>query len=217
MYYVRNEDAAKAYPHLARLADNGFASAELYAVLSDVEHARRNESKAREYLEKAVALDPKNVRLLRKQAVAYYEDRNYAKAAPAFEQLVSAEPANPDSLYLLGKSYEQLKLYAPALAVMQRVLQIKPDDFEAYGTIGAIFYAQEDWARAAQALTRYTQLRPRDAAPYFVLATCFDKLGNVKEAVVHYNKFLQLDDGSNDVRSFQARERARTLERRLKR
>jgi hypothetical protein len=28
---------------------------------------------------------------------------------------------------------------------------------------------------------------------------------------------LELDDGSNDARSFQARERARTLERRLKR
>jgi hypothetical protein len=49
------------------------------------------------------------------------------------------------------------------------------------------------------------------------LATCLDKLGKAKDAVVQYNKFLELDDGSNDARSFQARERARTLERRLKR
>jgi len=44
-----------------------------------------------------------------------------------------------------------------------------------------------------------------------------NKLGNIKEALVHYNKFLELDDGSNDARSFQARERAKTLDRRLKR
>ena len=88
---------------------------------------------------------------------------------------------------------------------------------EAYATIGAIFYAQEDWARAAQALTRFVELQPREALAHFVLATCLDKLGNVKEALVQYNKFLELDDGSNDARSFQARERAKTLERRLKR
>jgi Flp pilus assembly protein TadD len=83
--------------------------------------------------------------------------------------------------------------------------------------MGAIFYAQEDWPHAAQALTRVTELRPREALGHFVLATCLDKLGNAKDALVQYNKFLELDDGSNDTRSFQARERARTLERRLKR
>jgi Flp pilus assembly protein TadD len=100
---------------------------------------------------------------------------------------------------------------------MQEVLRIQPDSFEAYGTIGSIFYTQEDWVRAAQALTRVTEIRPNEALPHFILATCLDKLGNAKEALVHYNKFLQLDDGSNDARSFQARERARTLDRRLKR
>jgi hypothetical protein len=61
------------------------------------------------------------------------------------------------------------------------------------------------------------ELRPREALAQFILATCLDKLGNAKEALVHYNEFLKLDDGSNDARSFQARERARTIERRLKR
>ena len=64
---------------------------------------------------------------------------------------------------------------------------------------------------------RVIELRPREALAHFVLATCLDELGNAKDAVVHYNKFLELDDGSNDTRSFQARERAKTLDRRLKR
>jgi hypothetical protein len=46
------------------------------------------------------------------------------------------------------------------------------------------------------------------------MATSYDKLGNVPQALVNYNKFLELDDGSNDARSFQARQRAKTLERR---
>jgi len=61
------------------------------------------------------------------------------------------------------------------------------------------------------------ELRPRDAMAHFVLATCLDNLGNAREAVVHYNKFLEFDDHTSDTRSFQARQRAQTLERRLKR
>jgi tetratricopeptide (TPR) repeat protein len=216
-FYLRGNEPDKAYPHLVRLAEKGLNSAELYIALSEIERARKNDVKSREYVEKAIQIDSNNTRLLRQLAASYYEEKNYPKAVPVLERLTKLEPGNADALYLLGKSYEQLKAYPQALATMQEVLRIQPDSFEAYGTIGAIFYAREDWARAAQALTQLVALRPRDAVPRFVLATCFDKLGNAKEALVHYNKFLELDDGSNDARSFQARERARTLDRRLKR
>jgi len=217
MFYLRGDEVDKAYPHLTRVVDKGTASAELYVALSEIEHARKNEPKSREYLEKAIQLDPKNIRLVQQLAVSYYEENNYAKAAPLFEKLTKEQPTNADYFYLLGKSYEQLKTYPQALAALQQVLRIKPDYFEAYATISGIFYAQEDWARAADALMRFLEIRPREAVAHFILATCLDKLGNAKDAVVQYNKFLELDDGSNDARSFQARERARTLERRLKR
>jgi tetratricopeptide (TPR) repeat protein len=217
MFYLRGNETDKAYPHLQRLADKGFASAEFFVALSEVEHSRKNEAKSRDYLEKAIQLDPKNTKLLRQLAVSYYEERNFAKAAPVLEQLAKSEPPNVDVLFLLGKSFEELKNYPRAMASMQQVVQMQPDYFEAYASIGMIFYAQEDWGRAAQALTRLVELRPKEAVAHFVLATCLDKLGNIKEALVHYNQFLQYDDGSNDARSFQARQRAQTLDRRLKR
>src|SRR5205085_7065595 len=111
----------------------------------------------------------------------------------------------------------EMKAYPQAMTALLQVLRIQPDSVDANATIGAIFYAQKDWPRAAQALSRVIELRPREALPHFVLATCLDNLGNAKDAVVQYNKFLELDDRSNDVRSFQARQRARTLERRQKR
>jgi len=217
MFYLRGNEFDKAYPHLVRVADKGLASRDLYIALSEIEHNRNNEPGSREYLDKALQLDPKNTKLLQQLATSHYLEKNYSKAIPMLEQLAKSEPANPDFFYLLGQSYEQLKLYPQALAALQQVLRIKPDYFEAYGSIAEIFYAQEDWARAAQALTRFIELRPREALPHFVLATCLDKLGNAREAVVHYNEFLKLDDGSNDARSFQARQRALTLDRRLKR
>src|SRR5215475_13290394 len=217
MFYLRGNDVDKAYPHLKAAEEKGISTADLYIALNEAEHSRKNEAKSREYLGKALALDPANTNIRRQLGVSYFEEKDYADAIPQLEQVVRADPRDADFLYMLGKSYESTKAYSQALPVLQQALRIKPDDVEAYATMGAIFYAQEDWPHAAQALTRVTELRPREALGHFVLATCLDKLGNAKDALVQYNEFLGLDDGSNDTRSFQARERARTLERRLKR
>ena len=217
MFYMRGNDVDKAYPHLKAAEEKGISTVDLYIALNEAEHSRKNEAKSREYLGKALALDPANTNLRRQLGVSYFEEKDYTNAIPQLEQVVRADPKDADFLYMLGKSYESTKAYSQALPVLQQVLRIKPDDVEAYATMGAIFYAQQDWPHAAQALTRVTELRPREALGHFVLATCLDKLGNAKDALVQYNKFLELDDGSNDTRSFQARERARTLERRLKR
>ena len=204
-------------PHLIAAAGKGLSSPELYVALSEAEHERKNEPKSREYLEKAISLEPANTNLRRQLAVSYFQDKDYAKAIPVLVEMVRSDPANADYIYLLGKSYEQVKAYPQAIAALERAIRIKSDDVEAYATLATVFYAQENWARTAQALSRVIELRPREALPHFVLATCLDNLGNAKEAIVQYNKFLELDDGSNDARSFQARQRARTLERRLKR
>ena len=181
------------------------------------DEAREQKTKAREYLEKTLSADPHNLNVRKQLAATYFDDKDYRKAVPILVEIVQSEPANVDYLYLLGKSYEQLKAYPQAAAVLQQAVRIKPDYLEAYSTLGVVFYAQEDWQRAAQAMSRVVELKPMDALAHFVFATCLDKLGNAKEAIVQYNKFLELDDGSSDARSFQARQRAKTLERRLKR
>src|SRR5207253_10397969 len=111
MFYVRGNEFDKAYPHLTRVADKGINSRDVYIALSEIEHTRNNEPKSREYLEKAIRLDPQNTKLLQQLATAYYLEKDYARAAPLLEQLTKADPKNADYLYLLGKSYEELKVY----------------------------------------------------------------------------------------------------------
>src|SRR5262249_54148268 len=77
MFYLRGDEVDKAYPHLTRVADKGLASMELYVALSEIEHSRKNEAKSREYLEKAIGLNPANTKLLRQLAASYYDEKNY--------------------------------------------------------------------------------------------------------------------------------------------
>ncbi len=217
MFYLSGNELDKALPHLLTSAEKGLNSSAIYAALADAEHARNNETKSREYLRKAIALDNTSRNLKHQLAVSFFTGKEYSNAAPLLAELVQTGPGNADDFYMLGKSYEEMKSYPQAIAALQQAIRIKSDYGEAYGTLGAVFYAQQDWQRASQAVSRVIDLQPRLALPHFVLATCLDNLGNAREALVQYNKFLELDDGSNDARSFQARQRARTLERRLKR
>jgi tetratricopeptide (TPR) repeat protein len=246
MFYARGDELEKAYPHLLAAADKNLAFPELYIALSEAEHLRKDEVKSRGYLEKAYQLDPSNKNVQRQLgiiyreaheygkaiellkpllpesrlelALSYFDNKNYRDAVPLLVELINANGANPnvDYLYMLGKSYLEVMAYPQAVAVLQRVLQIKSDYVEAYGTLGSVYFIQEDWARAAQTLGRFVEFKPTDAIAHFALGACFDKLGNLKEALSHYNKFLEYDDGSNDPRSFQTRQRVKTLERRLK-
>src|SRR5437660_344212 len=100
MAYLRGEDMEKAYPLLTALAAKGPASLDVYIALSEAEHARKNEAKSREYLQKAIQLDPNNATLIRQLSISYFEAKDYAKAVPLLEQLTKAEPANPDDLYM---------------------------------------------------------------------------------------------------------------------
>src|SRR5439155_14663410 len=121
-------------------------TAELYVALSEAEHARQNEAKSREYLEKAISLDSKNTNLRRQLAISYFTDKDYAKAIPPLVELVRLEPTNADYLYLLGKSYEQEKAYHLAIAALEQAIRIKSDDdVEASATLSAVFNAQENW------------------------------------------------------------------------
>jgi tetratricopeptide (TPR) repeat protein len=244
MFYVRGDDLERAYPHLNAAAEKDLKFPELYIALSEAEHRRKDEEKSRAWLEKAHQLDPSNKNVQRQLgiiyrdarnygkaidllkpllpetrlevAVSYFDSGNYREAIPLLVELTNGEPENADYLYMLGKSYLEVKAYPQAVAVLQRVLKLKPDYLEAYGTLGSVYFIQEDWTRAAQMLTRFVELKPMQAVAHFALGACLDKLGNFKDALLHYNKFLEYDDGSNDPRSFQTRQRIRTLERRLK-
>jgi protein O-GlcNAc transferase len=244
MFYARGDELEKAYPHLVAAAEKNLNYPELFIALSEAEHLRKDDVKSRVFLEKAYQLDPSNKNVQRQLgiiyrdahdygkaiellkpllpetrlelALSYFDNKNYREAVPLFVELINVDKDNADYLYMLGKSYLEVMAYPQAAAVLQRLVQLKPDYVEAYGTLGSVYFIQEDWARAAQTLGRFVELKPHQAMAHFALGACLDKLGNLKEALVHYNKFLEYDDGSNDPRSFQTRQRVKTLERRLK-
>jgi len=239
------EEFDRARDRLLAAEAKGLRTAQIYAALSDAELRRKDEVKSREYLEKAAELDPTNRRIQRQLGVAYaragdynraaaalkpllpetapelaevyFSSKNYPEAAELFRELTQREPGNAEYFFMLGRSHMELKQLAPAAAALRKAVELRTDFVEAYGALGSVLAVQEDWTGAAAVLGKFLELRPGVAGSHFLLAISLDRLGNAKEALYHYNKFLEIDRGADDVRSFQARQRIKALEERLKR
>ena len=106
--------------------------------------------------------------------------------------------------------------FDPALQSFLRALQLNPGCVDCYSNLGSVFMLQEKYPQAIQAFSQFKMARPEVAGTYFYLGIAFDKLNDFANAFEHYQKFLELDQGKSDKQSFQARERMKVLEKKLK-
>ena len=73
----------------------------------------------------------------------------------------------------------------------------------------------DDYPRALAALDRVQALGGEMPGHYFFRAIIFDKTKQLKPALEAYQKFLALADGKFPDQEFQARQRARIIQREL--
>jgi Tfp pilus assembly protein PilF len=75
---------------------------------------------------------------------------------------------------------------------------------------------EEKYPAAANLLEQIIRSDSTTPGNYFFLAMCYDKMSVPDQAYANYQKFLELDQGKNDIQDFQARQRMRILEKRRK-
>jgi len=240
--YRDMDDTDQAIREFSEAIRLGSLAPAVFVAAGDIESDRDNLDAAREYYERAAAIVPgdADIRLrlalvLRNQeqlseAIAILEDLEesdpvlaeaymaaemYAAAAAVFERLTAQNPEISDYWYMLGRAYFLTGRSEQAELVLQRAMSIEPERVAGWGTLAVIYMEREDWQSAGVMLLQYVTLEPDHAPSHFAVALCFDNLGEFERALMHYNRFIELDDGSDDVQSFQVRQRAESLERYL--
>jgi tetratricopeptide (TPR) repeat protein len=128
----------------------------------------------------------------------------------------SKTSTNPGIHFSLGTLYLHERDFEPAKEEFLRALQFNPDCSECYSNLGSIFLLQERYPEAVAALTRFREAKPENAGTYFYLGVAYDKLMDYQNAWSNYQKFLELDQGKTDKQGFQARERMKVLEKKIK-
>jgi tetratricopeptide (TPR) repeat protein len=150
-------------------------------------------------------------------AAAYLFDNQIDKALPLLDQAVGAEPGNFEIRMMYGRALRDRKQYSAAAQQFSEAVRINPKDVAAWNDLAGMLYLMDDYSRALSAFDRARELGQDTPGNWFFRAIILDKLKQYKPALEAYQRFLAMSQGKNPDQEFQARQRARIIQRDLDR
>jgi len=171
---------------------------------------------ALEELDRAAAAGPETLEALKLRSQIYWERKRYDDAIPVLEKAAALAPRDPNIADRLGRVYLEKKDYPNALHWLVAAYDMKPAANDLLGEVVEAEYLNKNYALALSALDALSKREELPATSWYLRATCYDKLGQLSEALDAYQKFLQLNKDENSDMYFVSTSRVRTLTRELK-
>ncbi len=138
----------------------------------------------------------------------------FDKAIAEYLAVLKADPNNTSALTNLGVVYYNIGDLDQAIAQYQKALQIAPNDADIHSNLAAAYVQKAqvgqttpDSALMGKALQEYqkaVELRPDLAEAYFGLGVIYVTLGENDKAIAAFEKFQQVDKGTDKIATEQA-------------
>jgi protein O-GlcNAc transferase len=209
--YEKNGQAAEAIAVYRQFLESAGARERLGQLLVEAGNA----AEAIPHLEWAVEKSPTAANRLA-LAQAYRKNKQPEKELPLLQQAVDADPGNLDLRMAYGRELRDQRKFAEAAREFYRVVQGRPDSVEAWNELSAMLISLEDFPQALAALDRIRALGGEKPVHHYLRAIMLDKVRDLKGALASYQQFLATDQGKNPNEEFKARQRARIIERELR-
>jgi tetratricopeptide (TPR) repeat protein len=148
-------------------------------------------------------------------AAAYVFTRKLDQAIPLLQQCVAAAPGDYDMRMMYARALRDKRQFPPAARQFFEATKLKPGEAKPWTELGDMLYMSGDLPQALGAFEQAAKAGDNSAGNWFLRAIILDKLRQVKPAKDAYERFLGLSQGKNPDQEFQARQRARILQREL--
>jgi tetratricopeptide (TPR) repeat protein len=159
-------DALAAFSHAATLQPK-LAEPHFYA--GTLLEKQKNYAAAATELEKASALDPRNVEIAAALANVAMEGRDFARAESALRRYLELDPKSATAHLQLGRVLSAEGKNDAAAAAYQAAQQLAPNDPEVQREIAGVYYDAGKFAEAAAAYQALIAQSPPSAQLYYLL------------------------------------------------
>ena len=150
-------------------------------------------------------------------AQAYVQNKQLDKAQALLQPAVQATPADFDLRLFYGRVLRDQRKFPEAAAEFSAAARIRPESVVAWNELASALVIAEEYPQALAAFDRIRALNAEIPGNFFFRALAHDRLHQRPEALENYNKFLATSGGKFPDQEFQARQRARLLEKELRR
>lgn len=153
---------------------------------------------------------------LKLRSVIYYREKDFEKAANALQKAAAIAPQDAGIRARLGHALLETKNYAGATQQLSEALRLDPSSNDALRDLVAAEYLKKDYPATLATLNLLDARETPKPGAWFVRAMCYDHLGQAKEALDAYRKFLAMNTDQTSNEYFEAAGRVRFLERVVK-
>jgi tetratricopeptide (TPR) repeat protein len=166
-------------------------------------------------LDQAANGQPESLPALKLRANILYQKKQFNDLLPVLQKAIALAPQDPNLQAQLGHAYLEKKDYPNAVQQLTAAMKANPS-VDLLNDLVAAEYLSKNYGAALSGLDILSQHQELPFGSWFIRATCYDRLGQVPQALAAYQKFLQLNKDETSDMYFEATARARTLERELK-
>ena len=154
------------------------------------------------------------------QGQQHYQRGEWEQAIAAYQQAIAADPTHQSAYVNLGDAYYQTNQLDAAIDAYQKALELNETDADVVYNLGAAYFQQAltggsvDEAALKKAIAQIeqaTELNPQLPHPYYALAEAYRLLDDKTQSIAAFEKFLELDDGSDARATSTARQRLEEL------
>ncbi len=146
----------------ANTGTSGVSDAQGYATRGQTLAKSGNNEEALAEFERALALDPYNVRALYGRGLIRQAEKDHQQAIADFTAANGLSPQKAEPLLARANSYFALEKNKEAMADLDEAVQADPNSALAWSSRGAAYERMGDKANASASYSRALALRPRD-------------------------------------------------------
>lgn len=178
------KDFTNAKIHLAQAEKIQPNSSELFFAKSYFESEQGNMEQSLELLEKSLAENPDDIKVLAQFVVTAMRVNQAGKALRAAELLLKLQPHNPEVLYLYGASSLQNNNLQTAETSLVKFLEERPNDSRGCVALGLTFAAQSNkLTEARNQMQHCLEIDPNNYEAAYQLGLSHKKQGETAKAI----------------------------------
>ncbi len=147
-------------------------------------------------LEKAKAIEPRNLETIKNISFCYYLQREFGQAIDAGKLAIELPNADQQSFQILGMAYKSIADYAAANKMYKRALKKFPDGGVIYSEYGESLMQENKKEDAIVAWEKGIELAPSYSGNYYHAAKYYYKEMNWIRVLIHGELFVNLESYS---------------------
>ncbi len=152
---------------------------------------------AKDYLLKAVTMDPALTDIYAPLGICLFNLADYELAQNFLIKAIESNPSNYEPYYYLGMIYKMKKDYVAALDMLSRARNDRRYFVKSQYAIGQIYFDNDEYSKAIEELEKglsYVKDSTDEGLAYrYLLAECYEMENKIQEAVHHWEKIASIN------------------------